>query len=55
MIGKVKADEDELAVLSLNPKFAVMKKLVETEMEQDIEMCLAKLRYETRKITEMIT
>ena len=32
-----------------------MKKLVLTDMEHDTELCLAKLRYEARKIAEMIT
>ena len=54
-IGKVKLDESELEVLKLNPKFAIMKKLITTEMEHDTEMCLAKLRYEVRKIEELRT
>ena len=37
----------------MNPKFAILKKLITTEMEQDTEMCLAKLRYEARKIEEL--
>ena len=54
LIGEVKIDEEEKSVLSLNPKFAVTKKLVQVEMEQDAEICLGKLRYEIRKIEELI-
>ena len=46
LIGDIKIDENEKKVLDLNPKFAVMKKLVNIEMEQDIELGMAKLRYE---------
>ena len=53
MIGDVKADEDELSILKLNPKFAMMKKLNTIDMEHDTEYCLAKLRYEIRKTMEL--
>ena len=45
-IEKVKFDADEVSVLKLNPKFAIMKRLERIEIEQDIELCAAKLRYE---------
>ena len=48
-IGKVTLDADEKAVLRLNPKFAVTKYLDEEEIERDIELGEAKLRYEIRK------
>ena len=54
LIGKVKMDEDEMSVIKLNPKFAIMKKLKKIDMEQDIEVCLGKLRYEIRKIENLI-
>ena len=54
VIGKVKIDEDESSILELNPKFAVTKKLCLEDMEHDIEICNAKLRYERRRKEEMI-
>ena len=53
-IGEIKIDEEEKSILELNPKFAVMKKIKTIEMEHDVEYCLGKLRYEIRKIEEMI-
>ena len=50
VIGKVKLDEDELSILSLNPKFAILRKLETIEIEQDIEISLAKMRYEITRI-----
>ena len=50
LIGKVKIDETERAILNLNPKFAILKKLENIEVEQDIEICLAKIRYEIQRI-----
>ena len=49
LVGDIKLDEDELSILDLNPKFAILWKLEHIEVEQDIEICLAKIRYE-RKI-----
>ena len=43
-----------MSILELNPKFAVLKKLSTEEMEQDIEICNAKLRYEKRRKDEII-
>ena len=54
MIGEVKIDEEERSIFDLNPKFAIMKKLDKIEMEQDVEVCLSKLRYEIRRIEELI-
>ena len=53
-IGGVKIDEEEKSVLTLNPKFAIMKRIETIEMEQEVEVCLGKLRYESRKIMELI-
>ena len=52
LIGKIEIDEEERSIINLNPKFAIMKKLIKKDMEQDIELCLGKLRYEWRKIEE---
>ena len=54
LIGKVKIDSDEKSILELNPKFACLKKLVNEDMEQDIEMSAAKIRYEVRKRQDLI-
>ena len=51
-IGKVILDEDERNILKLNPKFAIMKYLDEEQMERDVELGLAKLRYEIRNRKE---
>ena len=52
-IGKIKLDKDEVSILKLNPKFAIMKKLVKIETEQDVELCAAKLRYEISRIEKL--
>jgi len=54
LIGDISIDEDEKRVLDLNPKFAILKKLDQLEMEQDIELGLAKLRYEAKKLADRI-
>ena len=36
--------------MDLNPKFAVAKRLSTVEMQEDKELCLAKIRYEAHKI-----
>ena len=51
-IGKVELDEDEKAALSLHPNFAILKYLDEEENERDIELGLAKIRYEVRNREE---
>ena len=51
-IGKIDLDEDERAILRLNPKFAVTRYLEEEEQERDIELGLAKLRYEIRRLND---
>ena len=45
VIGKIEIDEDEKAVLRLNPKFAVMSRLRDEEMETEAEVGISKLRY----------
>ena len=54
LIGEVQIDEDERSILELNPKFAVLKKICIEDMEQDIEICNAKLRYERRRSEEIL-
>ena len=51
-IGEVDLDADEKAILRLNPNFAVMKCLDEEEIERDVELAHAKLRYELRRVKE---
>ena len=48
-IGKVELDSDEIAVLKLPPKFAIRRRLTETEMQTEIQMGMAKVRYQTHK------
>ena len=52
VIGKVEIDDDEKAILKLNPKFAVMTKLEDESFERKVEVGLAKLKYEIRKQKE---
>ena len=54
LIGKVEISDDERKVLDLNPKFAVMRKLEQIDMEQDVELGLAKIRYEITRINKKI-
>ena len=54
LIGKVEISDEERRVLNLNPKFAVLKKLEQIDMEQDIELGLAKLRYEITRLNKRI-
>ena len=46
VIGKVEVSEDERAVLRLQPKFAVLKKLDTVEMKNDLELGFGKARYQ---------
>lgn len=46
LIGNVIVDTDELSILQLNPKFCIMKRLI------DEEMIMTKLRYEIRSYIE---
>ena len=52
VIGNVKLDTDEKAVLKLNPKFPVMSRLIDEEIERDIEVGLAKMRLELKRLRE---
>ena len=52
-IGKVELDKDELALLKLPPKFAVINKLDELDMKTDIEMAGAKMRYQFHREEEI--
>ena len=52
LIGDIKIDEDERSMVKMNPKFAIQRKLRLIEQEQDTELCLAKLRYEIKKIEQ---
>ena len=48
-IGNVKLDSDEVALLKLPPKFAIRRNLNEIEMQTEIQMGMAKVRYQTHK------
>ena len=52
VIGDIQLDDDEKQVLKLNPKFAVMVRLDDEEMERDTEIASSKLRYEIRRKKE---
>ena len=49
-IGNISLDADEESILKLNPKFAVLKCLEREEIERDIELGTAKLRYELGRL-----
>ena len=44
-ISEVDLDEDEIALLSLPPKFAIRRRLNSIDMKTDTQMGLAKTRY----------
>ena len=48
-IGKVVLDREETALLSLPPKFAIRKRLDSISMQTDVEIGMAKVRYQTAK------
>ena len=52
VIGGISIDDDESSILKLSPKFAVMSRLDDEEMETDIEVSLAKTRYEISRQEE---
>ena len=54
VIGDVILDEDERSILTLNPKFAVLRKLELETAEREIEVGLAKLRLEVKQIEEQM-
>ena len=54
VIGEVIVDKDELAILQMNPKFCVMKRLIDEEIERDIELSITKLRYEISALEEKL-
>ena len=54
MIGEINISEEERAVLNLNTKFAVLKRLNQIDMEQDLELGLAKIRYVVTRINKRI-
>ena len=53
VIGDISLDEDELSVLKLSPKFAVLSKLDDENVETDIEVSIAKLKYEIKRQEDM--
>ena len=53
-IGDVKLDSDEKAALSLHLNFVIRKCIDEEERERDIELGLAKVRYEVKKIRKLV-
>ena len=48
-IGNVELDDDEIAILKLPPKFAIRGKLKRTEMQTEMQMGMAKIRYQNHK------
>ena len=48
-IGNVELDRDEIAILKLPPKFAIRRKVKETEMQTELQMGMAKVRFQTHK------
>ena len=48
VIGDIELDDDEKKILKLNPKFAVMLRLDDEEMERDCEISSSIMRYEIR-------
>ena len=46
-------DEDERAILRLNPKFAVLTRLDDEIVENDIEVAVVKLKYEIKRMEEL--
>ena len=48
-IGEVELDDDEVSVMKLPPKFAVRKKLNRAEMQTEMQMGMAKTRYQIHK------
>ena len=48
-IGEVELDEDEIALLSLPPKFAIRRRLKSIDMKTDAQMALAKCRYQIHR------
>ena len=50
LVGNAKLDADEEHILTFNPKFAILKMLEESSVHHDVEICLAKLRYDIQKL-----
>ena len=48
-IGEIELDENETALLSLPPKFAVRRRLCSISMQTDVEMGMSKVRYQIQK------
>jgi hypothetical protein len=46
VVGNVKISKEEASVLKLQPKFAVLRKLDNVEMETDLQLGFAKARYQ---------
>jgi len=53
-IGKVELDNDEKAVLRLPPKFAIRRRLDSLSMQTEIEMGMAKTRYQVAREESII-
>jgi len=53
-IGEVDLDKDEIALLSLPPKFAVRRNINEIDIQTDNELCMAKTRYQIHRERELI-
>ena len=56
IVGTVRLSENEESVLRLHPKFALMSDLKEMDMDLEMELCFAKIRYQLLKeIGEKLT
>ena len=53
-IGNVDLHEDEIALSSLPPKFAIRRTLDEVDIETDYEMCMAKTRYQIHRERKLL-
>ena len=53
IVGNVSLDEDELSIIKLSPKFAVLSKLEDESIERDIEISIAKMKYEIKRQKEL--
>ena len=53
VVGNVSLDEDEMSVLRLGPKFAILSRLEDETIERDIEVAVTKMKYEIRRQKEI--
>ena len=46
IVGDVRLSKNEESVLKLHPKFALMSDMKDIDMELEMELCFAKIRYQ---------